>query len=61
MVDARLCGTTNVQGRHLNGASQPCTEAAASASGRFIHLEQSAAVRAQAELVIAALAAAMSE
>lgn len=42
-----LCGTTNVQGRHLNGSKEPCTLSAKSASGRFIHLEQSKTVRAQ--------------
>jgi len=51
----RLCGTTNVQGRLANGALTPCTEAAVSSSGRFLHLEQSAAVRAQADLVVDAL------
>jgi hypothetical protein len=35
-----LIGSTNVQGRHTNGSSNPCTEAASTASGRFIHVEQ---------------------
>jgi hypothetical protein len=51
----RLCGTTNVQGRLANGAASPCTDLPSGASGRFIHLEQSKAVRAQAALVAAAL------
>ncbi len=45
VVEARLCGTTNVQGRQLNGASPACTTAATTATGRFIHIEQSLAVR----------------
>lgn len=35
-----LVGGTNVQGRYTNGAPSPCTQAAAAASGRFVHLEQ---------------------
>jgi hypothetical protein len=41
----QLCGTTNVQGRLSNGSARPCTEPATTASGRFIHLEQSSALR----------------
>ena len=44
-ADEHLCGTTNVQGRVLNGSAQACTEPAASASGRFIHLEQNLSIR----------------
>ena len=54
-VYTRLCGTTNTQGRHLNGSLDACGEQATQSSGRFIHLEQSALVRAQAETVIDAL------
>lgn len=36
----RLLGTTNTQGRFINGSSNPCTEAATQASGGFIHFEQ---------------------
>jgi hypothetical protein len=39
-VEARQCGTANVQGRYVNGSSGPC-EGAQSGGGRFIHLEQS--------------------
>ena len=45
-----LCGATNVQGRHMNGAPNPCTVVTRvdgsplTASGRFLHVEQ--AVRA---------------
>ena len=35
-----LEGTTNVQGRHTNGSTVPCTEPATSATGTFIHVEQ---------------------
>jgi hypothetical protein len=44
-VEVRLCGGTNVQGRHLNGSADPCRRAPAGARGRFIHMEQSRAVR----------------
>jgi len=36
----RLIGSTNVQGRLINGSPQPCTEAATRATGTFIHIEQ---------------------
>ncbi|QSQ23838.1 hypothetical protein JY651_02305 [Pyxidicoccus parkwayensis] len=41
-----LCGTTNVQGRIDNGASDACFADATAASDRFLHLEQSAKLRA---------------
>jgi hypothetical protein len=45
-VDQRLCGTTNVQGRHVNGiVLDACSEMATKSAGRFIHVEQSLAVR----------------
>jgi len=40
-----LVGSTNVQGRLTNGSAQPCTEAAATATGNFIHVEQRRAFR----------------
>lgn len=43
--DEHLCGTTNVQGRVLNGSNQACTTAANTASDRFIHLEQNLSIR----------------
>lgn len=52
----RLCGTTNVQGRHLNGAADACTDAAPRASGRFVHLEQSRLLRGDPATVAAAFA-----
>jgi hypothetical protein len=45
VVDERLCGTTNTQGRHVNGSESPCTESASFDSGRFVHLEQSKVFR----------------
>jgi len=36
----RLTGTTNVQGRLINGNSVPCTQNSNSATGRFLHIEQ---------------------
>jgi hypothetical protein len=45
-VDQRLCGTTNVQGRHVNGiVVDACSEMATKSAGRFLHIEQSLAVR----------------
>lgn len=44
-VDERLCGTTNTQGRHINGSSAPCDIAPGGASERFLHLEQSRNLR----------------
>jgi hypothetical protein len=35
-----LTGTTNVQGRLVNGSIAPCTQSASVPSGRFIHIEQ---------------------
>jgi len=62
VVEDRRCGTTNVQGRHLNGAPDACAEPATQSSGRFVHLEQSLEVRQQygdrvAEAIDAALGA----
>lgn len=37
---SRLIATTNTQGRLLNNSPTPCTQNAASCSGRFIHIEQ---------------------
>lgn len=36
----RLNGTTNLQGRFINGSGDPCTTAPGSSSGRFVHIEQ---------------------
>jgi hypothetical protein len=36
----RLCGSTNVQGRSLNGSPDACGASADAPSGRFVHLEQ---------------------
>ena len=41
----RLCGTTNVQGRMLNGSPDACGTAAAEGSGRFLHVEQALDLR----------------
>jgi len=50
----RLCGTTNAQGRHLNGSADACTLPASTSTGRFLHLEQSLEVRDDVDGVIAA-------
>ena len=41
----RLCGTTNVQGRHVNGDRDVCKGGVARGTGRFIHMEQDRGVR----------------
>jgi len=53
--DTRLCGTTNVQGRSLNGADSACVAGASGATGRFIHLEQSRAIRRDFERAASAV------
>jgi len=35
-----LCATNTVQGRDLNGSSDACRKSAVTASGRFLHIEQ---------------------
>ena len=40
-----LVGSTNVQGRYTNGSPRPCTQAASSATGSFIHIEQQRSFR----------------
>jgi hypothetical protein len=42
---ARLCGATNVQGRHLNGSADICRQSVEQASGRFLHIEQTLDLR----------------
>ncbi|MBK8012885.1 MAG: hypothetical protein IPK13_16210 [Deltaproteobacteria bacterium] len=43
---AHVCGTTNVQGRQLNGLeTEACVGTATVSSDRFLHLEQSISVR----------------
>jgi hypothetical protein len=54
-LDPRLCGTTNVQGRYVNGSAAPCTQEAPAASHRFWHLEQSLEIRNDADAVIQAI------
>lgn len=43
----RLCATTNVQGRFVNGSADVCRQGVSTISGpeRFIHIEQSCAMR----------------
>lgn len=50
-----LCGTTNVQGRELNGSPNACSVAARQGSQRFIHFEQSDLLRSRIQLVELAL------
>lgn len=40
-----LCARTNVQGRHLNGVTDVCSDSAEAASGRFLHVEQAWEIR----------------
>jgi hypothetical protein len=50
-----LCGTSNIQGRHVNRSPAACIEPAERASGRFLHLEQSPALRRNPRAIIDAL------
>ena len=59
-VETRLCGTDNVQGRHVNGAPDACAADAASSTKRFLHLEQSRDVRMRPGEVAAAFATAFA-
>jgi len=40
-----LTGTTNAQGRLINGSPNPCGQSASSTTGRFLHIEQAYALR----------------
>ncbi len=53
--ELRLCGSTNAQGRLVNGSAAACTQAASQAADRFLHLEQSLSIRNDAQPVIDAL------
>jgi len=55
VVDRRYCGTTNAQGRYVNGSPEPCTQAASSAEERFLHLEQHLSIWPEPQPVIDAL------
>jgi len=54
-VATSLCGTTNVQGRLVNASADACSARATSASGRFLHVEQSRAVRDDFDGIVLAL------
>lgn len=54
-VDVRFCGTTNVQGRYVNGSPQPCTQAASTSVERFMHLEQTFGIWLNPDPVVDAL------
>ena len=41
-----LTGTTDTQGRYVNGSSDPCGSSNVSNSGRFFHIEQFTSIRA---------------
>src|SRR5262245_29179829 len=41
----KLCGHTNVQGRHINGDADACHRSVDEGTGRFIHVEQDWSVR----------------
>jgi hypothetical protein len=52
------CGTQNTQGRYINGVANACNVDTNTASGRFIHLEQSPEVRMEPAAIAAAMLAA---
>jgi hypothetical protein len=57
----QLGGTTNIQGRVMNGVvpGLECENAASTASGRFVHLEQDPDVREEPQHIIDAIEAAL--
>jgi len=59
VVELRYCGEYNAQGRLANGSTWPCELDPPGSSGQFVHLEQSLAVRAEADLVLQAFEAAL--
>ena len=54
VTEEYLCGSTNTQGRHLNGSADACYRGAPTSSGRFLHLEQERSLRDDPALVTAA-------
>jgi hypothetical protein len=51
-TDNRWCGSENVQGRHVNGSPDVCAANATISSNRFVHVEQSRAIRdARAQVI----------
>lgn len=58
-ANKRWCGSENVQGRHVNGSANVCASDASVTSNRFVHIEQSRAVRDNYTQVIAAFAKAL--
>lgn len=59
--EKRLCGTTNVQGRHYNGSWNACGVGADEASGRFLHIEQSLSIRENYQTVASAFASGLAQ
>jgi len=55
VVEERLCGTTNTQGRYVNGSPDPCGTAATQSADRFLHMEQELSIRQQPQPVLDAL------
>lgn len=59
-VANRWCAGENVQGRHVNGAPDVCVANATVTSNRFVHVEQSRAIRTSSRArVIAAFGKAL--
>jgi hypothetical protein len=52
-ADYRLCGTTNLQGRHVNGYGGVSVAEPTHASGRFVHVEQSRDIRENMRATVA--------
>ena len=57
--EKRMCGSENVQARHVNGSADICGQNASTTSNRFVHVEQSRAVRDKRAQVIAAFGEAL--
>lgn len=62
-----VCGATNVQGRHMNGATDPCRAqvhedgSPLQSSGRFVHIEQPVALVRQPTKLVEAMELALAE
>ena len=53
--ETRVCGTTNTQGRHINGSPDACGTRPNAANNRFIHIEQNILLLNQPNVLVEAI------